>query len=99
MPKVKCTVDSCEFWGEGQVCNADEIWVKNDITGDPDDFANHFINASQVEFSEEFGEESEDKKERDKENKLQDQDAQTSPQTCCDTMRPKRQNRGGCRCH
>lgn len=98
MTKIKCTVNSCEFWGEGQNCTADEIWVKNDITGDPDDFANHFINASLVEFSEEIGEKLEDNKERGTETKLQNETARTSPQTCCDTMRPKRQNRGGCCC-
>jgi hypothetical protein len=98
MPKVKCTVDSCEFWGKGQVCTADEIWVKNDITGDPDDFANHFINASPMEFSEEIGEKLEDTKERSNETKLHNETARTSPQTCCDTMRPKREERGGCCC-
>jgi hypothetical protein len=94
MTKVKCTVDSCEFWGEGQICTADEIWVKNDITGDPDDFPNHFINASSVEFSEEFGDKLEDQKKGTNEPKLQNDTAQTSPQTCCDTMRPKSQKRG-----
>jgi hypothetical protein len=82
MTKIKCTVDSCEFWGEGQNCTADEIWVKNDITGDPDDFSNHFINASPVEFSEEIVEKLEGNKERGNETKLQNETAQTSPQKC-----------------
>lgn len=98
MTEVKCTVDSCEFWAEGQHCAADKIWVKNDITGDPDDFPNHFINAGPVEFSEEISEELENNKERKNEGKLQNETARTSPQTCCDTMRPKRQDRGGCCC-
>jgi hypothetical protein len=95
MTKVKCTVNSCEFWGDGQICTADEIWIKNDITGDPDDFPNHFINASPVEFSEEIGKKLENNKEGKNEPRSQNETAQTSPQTCCDTMRSKRQNMGG----
>lgn len=99
MTKVKCTVDSCEFWGKEQICTAEEIWVKNDITGDPDDFANHFINASRVEFTEEFGEELEGDKGRNHEVKHQNETARNSPQTCCDTMRPKRKDGDdGCCC-
>lgn len=75
MTKVRCTVDSCEFWGEGQVCNADEILVKNDIAGDTIETSNHYINAN-MEVAGEMGQ-----------NKV----AQTSPQTCCDTMRLKKQ--------
>lgn len=98
MTKVKCTVDSCKFWGEEQICTADQIWVRNDITGDPDDFPNHFINASPVEFSEEISEKFENNKEQKNEVKLQNETARTSPQTCCDTMRPKHKDRGGCCC-
>jgi hypothetical protein len=85
MTKVKCTVDSCEFWGDNQICTADQIWVRNDITGDPNDFSNHFINAASVEFGKDFNE---PKKNKPKEN-LQSESARTSPQTCCDTMKPK----------
>ena len=98
MTKVKCTVESCEFQGEGQNCTAGKIWVKNDITGDRDDFANHFINASSVEFSEEIGEKPADKKKETNEPPQENETARTSPQTCCDTMRLKRQNKGGCCC-
>ncbi|MEW6226772.1 MAG: DUF1540 domain-containing protein, partial [Bacillota bacterium] len=27
MPNVKCSVDSCEYWGRGGACNADTISV------------------------------------------------------------------------
>ncbi|MEW5867227.1 MAG: DUF1540 domain-containing protein [Bacillota bacterium] len=27
MPNVKCSVDNCEYWGRGGVCNADTISV------------------------------------------------------------------------
>lgn len=94
MTKVKCTVGSCEFWGDDQVCTADQIWVRNDITGDPDDFGNHFINATTVEFGEEFNE----PEKKQPQVELQSETAQTSPQTCCDTMRPKQQGPCDCGC-
>jgi len=31
--KVRCEVESCEFWGDGKVCTADEIRVKNNTVG------------------------------------------------------------------
>jgi hypothetical protein len=78
MTKVKCTVDSCEYWGKGQVCNAEEIEVKNDITGDADRFSDHYINAA-MEVGAEFDSLG-----------FKDGDARTSAQTCCETMRPKK---------
>lgn len=92
MAEVRCTVDSCEFWGQGQVCKADKIWVRNDISGDVKDFSNHFINASQVEFGKELDQPKEEKSQKQPNSG----DAKTSPQTCCDTMRPKRE--GSCDC-
>ncbi|HBE77346.1 MAG TPA: hypothetical protein DDW65_06130 [Firmicutes bacterium] len=82
MTRVKCTVDTCEFWKKDQLCGAEEIWVRNDIVGDPDDVANHFINATMVEFGKELGSHGKVKP------SLGQEVAQTSPQTCCDTMRP-----------
>lgn len=29
MPEVRCKVNSCVFWGEGDHCTAHEIWVKD----------------------------------------------------------------------
>ncbi len=37
MAKIRCSVRSCDFWGEGQVCQADQIIVKNNKLGDLDD--------------------------------------------------------------
>lgn len=84
MPKVRCTVDSCQFWGNNQVCNAEEIWVRNDISGDPSQFKDHFINASTEEFSMEL-----DAKKKDSSLTELQASAKTSPQTCCDTMKLK----------
>ncbi len=87
MPKVRCSVDSCQFWGSGQICNAEEIWVRNDISGDSDQFSEHFINASnRTEFAGDFGEKA---GEQNTSGSRAITSAQTSPQTCCDTMRPK----------
>lgn len=85
MTKVKCTVDSCEYWGEGQVCQANQILVKNDISGDADQFSNHFINADMTEFGAEIGGDAGKKLS----GSMGHADAQTSPQTCCDTMKLK----------
>lgn len=94
MTKVKCTVDSCEFWSDDQICTADQIWVKNDISGNPYDFSSHFINASMTEFGKEVTGEKETK-EPVKHNQTS---AKTTPQTCCDTMRPKHENPCDCDC-
>ena len=37
MTKVRCTVESCEFWGRGDYCTADEIQVNNNFAADEDD--------------------------------------------------------------
>ncbi len=31
MTKVNCSVDSCEFWGQGGICTADAILVKQNM--------------------------------------------------------------------
>ena len=82
-------MDSCEYWGEGQVCQAEQIMVKNDIAGDTDQFANHFINAAITEFGDELGGVAGKKTA----GATDRGDAQTSPQTCCDTMKPKNKRR------
>lgn len=33
MTRVKCTVDTCQYWGQGQVCAADEIEVNSNYGG------------------------------------------------------------------
>ncbi len=29
MAKINCSVNSCTYWGKGEVCKADSIMVKN----------------------------------------------------------------------
>ncbi len=31
--KIKCSVDSCQYWGQGNLCQADEIMVAVDSPG------------------------------------------------------------------
>lgn len=31
MSTIRCAVKSCHYWGEGEYCSADQIWVKNDV--------------------------------------------------------------------
>jgi hypothetical protein len=78
MTKVKCTVNSCDYWGEGQICNAEEIWVKNDISGDSEQFSQHYLNA-EMEMGADFDNQT-----------FKNAVAKTSPQTCCETMRLKK---------
>ncbi|MGE5552278.1 MAG: DUF1540 domain-containing protein [Bacteroidota bacterium] len=36
MAEIKCSVDSCSYWGRGNVCEADEIMVRNNKPQDYD---------------------------------------------------------------
>lgn len=37
MTEVRCKVDSCVFWGRGDRCTADAIWVNHDFAREEDD--------------------------------------------------------------
>lgn len=54
MTKVRCSVDNCEFWGKGDVCEAQSIWVKNNDNCDID----IGFSAMDAEFAADFGDES-----------------------------------------
>ena len=58
MTEVKCSVDSCTYWGKGNVCKADSILVKSSPAPGADQFF-----AS--EFAEELGGEGRKKKPAD----------------------------------
>lgn len=75
MTEVRCTVNSCKFWGEGEVCLADTIWVNNNLiasSGDDLPFVLDTELAGDLETD-------------------QTSLAQTSRHTCCETMRPRHQ--------
>jgi hypothetical protein len=87
MTKVRCSVDSCEFWGEGEVCKADSIWVKNDMIGDADDELpdDEFLGDFNTEITYDLGAFPED------EGDIEEfYSAGTSHHTCCETMRPRK---------
>jgi len=31
--KINCSVDSCRYWGRGNICEAGEISVSNELSG------------------------------------------------------------------
>jgi hypothetical protein len=37
MARINCSVRSCRFWSQDQICQADSIMVKNNKPGDVDD--------------------------------------------------------------
>ncbi len=84
MTKVRCSVNSCYYWGEGDVCKADSIWVNNNIIEERDDKMPH----PYTEFAEEPGVFSKDQNRIDKPEKSS---ASNSSQTRCETMRPQKE--------
>lgn len=38
--KIRCSVNNCHYWGQGNICDASQIMVTSDPTGQskPDDF-------------------------------------------------------------
>jgi hypothetical protein len=37
MTNVRCSVNTCHYWGQGDVCRASDITVKNNMATDMDD--------------------------------------------------------------
>ncbi|MDO9534955.1 MAG: DUF1540 domain-containing protein [Bacillota bacterium] len=83
MTRVRCSVDSCDFWGEGEVCQADSIWVKNNMIGDTDNELSYGFN---TEISNDLT-----IPENEGGDVIKPTSAKTSHHTCCETMRPRRQ--------
>ncbi len=75
MTKVRCEVESCEFWSDGRVCNADQIWVKNNTVGVVSPMSSVLEEDTEVA-SEIIG-------------ATDEIPAKTSRQTQCETMRPR----------
>ncbi len=93
MTEVRCTVHSCEFWQRGDYCGASKIWVRNNFAGDDDE---DLFFSPELEFAAEPGLVREGCGEKGEEPA-----ALSSQQTCCETMRLKKENdplnRRGCR--
>lgn len=74
MATIRCSVDICHYWGEGQYCTANEIWVRNDMEVDA-------TGQSKGQFDMEIGTLSKNTKTA--------KEAQVSTETCCETFKPK----------
>lgn len=81
MPNVRCSVDSCHYWGEGDVCTADEIWVKNNMEEDVDDEIGTGRGDMEVGDLGSLN--------REGRRRVVHTSARTSAETCCETMRPR----------
>lgn len=79
MATIRCSVESCHYYNEGDLCGADEIYVKNRLRSDIDD---DLSKRRDMEAGD-IGAVREGKSE-------QDQFAATSGQTCCETFRPRK---------
>ena len=38
MAKIDCSVDSCNYWGKGNICSADAIMVKQNSAGQSNNY-------------------------------------------------------------
>lgn len=74
MPKVKCSVDSCEYWGRSGTCNADTISVNK-------------ASSARTEFADEPGSIPAKEQPTGKARPTLDDDFRG---TCCGTMRRRR---------
>ncbi len=82
MTEVICSVTNCEYWGEGNVCRADKIWINNNLGEDL---------TSDIEFADELDFLSEGELVEASES----ESAVSSNQTCCSTMRPRSRGEEG----
>ena len=77
MTTVRCSVDTCHYWGEGEICQADSIWIKNNMREDADD------DLWREDEDMEVGEIGTGGRTR----RRGARSARTSAETCCETMR------------
>lgn len=79
MTKVRCTVDNCVYWGSGDVCKAEAIWINSNMSDESIGQSSFY----DLEFAVEGPEPSVSESGADSSS------ATSSRHTCCDTMRPK----------
>ena len=82
MTRVNCSVKNCSYWGQGEVCNADTIWVKNNMGTRG---ASNSAFSQYTEFADDL--------QPDLGTNAKNQ-ASGSHGTCCETMKPKEQGSG-----
>lgn len=89
MPEVKCSVNSCVYWGEGNVCTAEAIMVKNSLPHDTDDdlFLGKDMEIGAMEDDIRKRQENMGKTEQMQNNEKTQ--ATHSSETCCETFKMK----------
>lgn len=83
MAVIRCSVESCHYYGEGDYCTADEIYVKNRLSSDTDD-DRHRSRDMEVGA---IGQQT--RTEQTRTEQTRKQSAVTSSQTCCETFRSR----------
>lgn len=87
MTKVRCKVNSCYYWGEGEVCQAANISVINNLSDEASieaEYADEMSYAFDTGVDYEMGIGMQANQEL-----LNEMIANTSQQTQCETMRPR----------
>jgi hypothetical protein len=77
MATIRCSVKPCHYYGEGDYCTADEIFVKTQMRYDADD---DLGSGRDMEIGD-LG--------RESKGDRSSSQAVTSSHTCCETFRPK----------
>jgi len=83
MTQVRCSVDTCQYWGEGQVCRADSIWVRDNTTGGS---LRGATGSTRMEIADEPGTVI---RPGQTTGPHSGSSASTSTETCCGTMKPR----------
>jgi hypothetical protein len=78
MAVIRCSVESCHFYSDGDYCTADEIYVKNRLRSDTDDDRLRSPDLEVGSFEQQGAGE-----------RMGRQNAHSSMETCCETFRPK----------
>ena len=79
MATIRCSVESCHYYGEGDYCTADEIYVKNRLPSDTDDDRRRSPDLEVGSFEQ-----------QDVAGRAEHRNARSSLESCCETFRPKR---------
>lgn len=87
MTQVRCSVDTCQYWGEGQVCRADSIWVRdNAMHGAGATATRGAAGSARMEIADEPGTVI---RPGQTTTTRPGSSASTSNETCCGTMKPR----------
>ncbi len=94
MTEVRCKVNSCYYWGKGEICQADNILVNSNTCDEAGNFSADFIEDEYAdEMSYAFDNEAVYElglgMNMGEQQGFNQTEANTSQQTQCETMRPR----------